>query len=44
LEKGFHEIQLFYFEDFGGENLLLEMAGSNQSLSRVTDEMLFLPK
>lgn len=43
LEKGFHEIQLFYFEDFGGENLLLEIAGSNQSLSPVTNEILFLP-
>lgn len=43
LEKGFHELEVLYFEDYMGETLEVGILGRNLPETLLKDEMLYLP-
>ena len=43
LEKGFHQLEVLYFEDYMGETLEVGMLGRNLPETILKDEMLYLP-
>lgn len=44
LEKGLHELQLLYFEDYMGQELEVGYTGRNVPETTLSDDMLFLPE
>lgn len=43
LEKGLHELQLWYFEDYMGQELEVGYTGRNVPETTLSDDMLFVP-